>query len=124
LLKSPKETYIHTYALLDSRSQATLILKKFADEVGLEGTNEMLTLGTIDSKEVSKPSRKVSFSVKAASDDSAATSILIPEAWTVPQLNLPKQKITHSVMQTWPHVADLEIQDVDSEYVTVLVPTC
>jgi len=24
-------------------------------------------------------------------------------------------------MQTWPHVADLEIPDVDSEYVTVLL---
>ena len=50
----------------------------------------MLTVGTIDSKEVSKLSRKVSFSMKAVSDDSAATSILIQEAWTVPQLNLPK----------------------------------
>ena len=119
LVETPKGDIVHTYALLDSGSQATLI--KLADEVGLEGSKEVLTLGTINSKEVSKPSRKVSFSVKAASNDSAAKSILIPEAWTAPQLNLPKQRITHSVMQTWPHVADLEIPDVDSEYVTVLL---
>ena len=81
----------------------------------------MLAVGTIDSKEVSKLSRKVSFSMKAVSDDSAATSILIQEAWTVPQLNLPKETITCSVMQTWPHVADLEITDVDSQYVTLLL---
>ena len=88
LVETPKGDIIHTYALLDSGSQATLILEKFADEVGREGSNKMLTLGTIDSKEVSKPSRNVSFSVKAASNDSAAMSILIPEAW--------------------PHVADLD----------------
>ena len=38
---------MHTYALLDSESQASLVLEKFADELGLEGPREVLTFGTI-----------------------------------------------------------------------------
>lgn len=89
--------------------------------MGLEGPREVLTLGTINSKEERKPSRKLSFSVKATSDDNAGSSLLIPEAWTVPQLNLPKQTVMRSLMQTWPHVVDLEIPEVDSMDVTVLL---
>ena len=121
VVQTLKGESVHTFALLDSGSQASLVLEKFADEVGLEGPREVLTLGTINSKEECKPSRKVSFAVKATSDDNAASSLLIPEAWTVPQLNLPKQTVTRSLMQTWPHIADLEIPEVNSKDVTVLL---
>ena len=36
LVEMPKGNIVHTYALLDSGSQATLILEKFADELGLK----------------------------------------------------------------------------------------
>ena len=121
VVQTPKGGSVHTYALLDAGSQATLVLEKFADEVGLEGPKEVLTIGTINSTEECKPFRKVSFSVEATSGGNAVKPILISEAGTVPRLNLPKQRITHSEMQTWPHAADIEIPEVDSEDVTVLL---
>ena len=51
--------------------------------MGLEGPKEVLTLGTINSTEECRPFRKVSFSVKATSDDNAAMPILISETWTL-----------------------------------------
>ena len=60
LVQAPKGDSAHTNDLLDAGSQASLILEKFADEVGLEGPKEVLTLGTINSKEESKPTSKVS----------------------------------------------------------------
>ena len=83
LVQSPKGDSVHTYTLLDSGSQASLVLEKFADDVGLEGPKEVLTLGTINSTEECRPFRKVSFSVKATSDDNAAMPILISETWTL-----------------------------------------
>ena len=121
VVQTPKGDSVHTYALLDSGSQASLVLETFADDVGLEGPKEVLTIGTINSTEECKPSRKVSFSVKAVSDDNVAMPIPISEAWTVPRLNLPRQRVTRSEMQAWPHVADIEIPEVDSQNVTVLL---
>ena len=111
---------MYTYALLDSGSQASLVLEKFANEVALEGPREVLTLRIINCKEECKPSRKVWFVVKATSDN-ATSSLLIPEAWTVPQLNQPKQTVTRSLMQTWPHTMDLDVPEVYSKDVTVLL---
>ena len=45
----------------------------------------------------------------------------VSEAWTIPQLNLPVQRITCSEMQTWSHAVDLEIPQVDSKDVTILL---
>lgn len=90
LVNTPKGDSERTYALLDACIQASLVLEKFAAEVGLEGPKKVPTLGAINSKEESKPTRKVPFFVKTVSDDNAMTSILIPEDWTVPRLNLSK----------------------------------
>ena len=110
-----------TYALLDSGSQASLIFESFAEKLRLDGLRDVLTLGTINSKKEFKPSRKVSFAVKATSSGNDGSLYPVSEAWTIPQLNLPVQRITRSEMQTWLHVADLEIPEVDSKDVTILL---
>ena len=59
--------------------------------------------------------------IKATSSGNGGPLYPVSEAWTIPQLNLPVQRITRSEMQTWPHVADLEIPEVDSKDVTILL---
>ena len=63
----------------------------------------------------------MSFAVKATSSGDDGPSYPVLEAWTIRQLNLPVQRITRSNMQTWPHVADLQIPEVDSKDVTILL---
>ena len=121
VVQTPKGNSVRTYALLDSGSQASLIIKSFAEELGLDGPRDVLTLSTINSKKEFKPSRKVSFAVKATSSGNGGSLYPVSEAWTIPHLNLPVQKITRSEMQTWFHVADLEIPEVDSEDVRILL---
>ena len=75
---APKEQY--SYALLDSGSQASLMLENFADEIGLEGSKEVLTLGTINSKDKPKLSRRVSFAVRATGDDNDGSQFPVSEA--------------------------------------------
>ena len=59
--------------------------------------------------------------MKATSSGNSGPLYPVSEAWTIPQLNVPVQRITRSEMQTWPHVVDLEIPEVDSKDVTILL---
>ena len=58
VVQTPKGNSVHTYALLDSGSQASLILESFAEELGLDGPRDVLTLGTINSKRELKTFQK------------------------------------------------------------------
>ena len=51
----------------------------------------------------------------------ASAQIAVEEAWTVPQLNLPPQKVTRAMIEDFPHLNNLSIPEVNSEDVTVLL---
>ena len=112
---------VNTFALLDSGSQTSLILEKFADAIGLVGKDSPLQLGTINSSGEPIRLRKVSFHVGAVEGPETGVLITVEEAWTIPRLNLPPQRVTHAVMQDFPHRTDLDIPEVDSKDVTILL---
>ena len=60
-------------------------------------------------------SRKVSFYVGAVEGPEKGVQITVEEAWAIPQLNLPPQRGTRTVMQDFSHLTDFEIHEVDSE---------
>ena len=117
-VKTPEGKTTNTFALLDSGSQASLVLESFANEIGLEGEKDVLHLGTVNSQGDARLARKVSFSVGALNQN---CEIPVDEAWTVRQLNLPSQKVTRRVVQEFPHLSGLDIPEVDSKDVTMLL---
>ena len=117
-VKTPRGVTTNTYAFLDSGSQTTLVLENFADKIGLEGERTVLHLSTVNSPERATPSRKVSFMV---SDTSNISDIPVEEAWTVPKLNLPQQRVTKDTIKNCPHLAGIKIPAVDSKDVTILL---
>ena len=112
---------VKTFALLDSGSQTSLILEKFVDAIGLVGNDSPLQLGTINWSGEPISSRKVSFHVSGVERPEAGVQIAVEEDWTTPQLNLPPQRVTRTMMQDFPHLTDLEIPEVDSEDATILL---
>ena len=92
---------VNIFALLDSGSQTLLILETFSDTIGLVGKNSPLQLGTINSSGGPVCSRRVSFHVSAFEGQETAVQITI-EACTIPQLNLPPQRVAHKMMQDFP----------------------
>ena len=118
-LRTPKGVF-ETYALLDSGSQASLILEDFAERVGLQGKESVLHLGTIDAAVAAKPSHKVAFNVGAVGG-TMNNEIKVEQAWTIPHLNLPSQRVTHAMINSWPHLNGLNIPVVNSKDVTVLL---
>jgi len=118
---TPSGVKVNTFARLDSGSQTWLILEKFADAIGLVGNDSTLQLGTINSSGEPIRSRKVSFHVGTVEGPETGVQITVEETWTIPQLNLPPQRVTHAMMQDFPHLIDLDIPEVDSEDVTILL---
>ena len=110
---------VKTHALLDSGSQAKLVLESFANQVGLDGKEEVLNIGTVSSKKDTNRSKKIAFDVSSTVESNKW--LAVDEAWTIPRLNLPRQKITSSMIETWSHLANLKIPEVDSKDVTILL---
>ena len=96
---------VNTFALLDSGSQTSLILEKFAHAIGLVGKDSPLQIGTINSSGEPIRSRKVSFHVGAVEGPETGVQIAVEEAWTIPQY-LPPQRVTHRMMQDFPHLTE------------------
>ena len=63
----------------------------------------------------------MSFHVGAVEGPETGVQITVEEAWTIPQLSLPPQRVTRTMMQDFPYLTDLDIPEVDSEDVTVLL---
>ena len=115
VVATPEGVKVSTFVLLDSGSQTSLILESFAGAIGLVGEDSPLQLGTINSSGKRVRSRKVSFYVGATGGSEASAQIAVEEAWTVPQLNLPPQKVTRAMMQDFTYLNNLSIPEVNSE---------
>ena len=100
--------------------QKFIILETFADANGLVGEDSPLQLANINSSGEPVRSRKVSFHVYALEGPETGVEITVKEAWTIPQLNLPPQRATRTMIQDFPHLTDLDIPEVESEDVTIL----
>lgn len=103
MVQTSRGKTVKTYALLDSGSQATLVLERFATQIGLDGKEEVLNIGTVNSKKDACRSKKISFSVSSTVKTNNEW-LTVDEAWTIPRLNLPEQKVTNSMIQSWPHL--------------------
>lgn len=120
MVQTSRGKSVKTCALIDSGSQATLALERFASQIGLEGKEEVLNIGTVNSKKYACRSKRISFAVSSTVKTNNKW-LAVDEAWTIPRLNLPEQKVTNSLIQSWPHLANLEIPEVDSKDVTMLL---
>ena len=110
---------VNTFALLDSGSETSLILEEFDDAIGLVEKESPLQLGTINSSGEPVRSRKVLFRVGAIEGPEAGVQITVEEACTIRQLNL--RRVTRKMIQDFPKLTDLDIPEVDSEDVTILL---
>ena len=105
--------------MLDLGSTCSLIEYRIADELGLDGPQERITLNGIQQRN-SILSRKVSLSVSPLSNHAERWSV--DHARTVEKLNLPNVTVDMSKeRKRWPHLADLDLPSTKGSEVTVLL---
>lgn len=121
-LHSDDGSCLDTFALLDSGSQATLIREELADRMKIDGRSTSLTIGSVVKNESPVKSRIVTFSISNPHDLNTE-HVRVRQAWTVPQLNLPGQKLPRDQhgQVIWSHIRDLDIPDIDPSEVGLLI---
>ena len=108
-----------TFALLDSGSEATLIVEHAAKAIELEGTSRPTRFGTFHGNDPEIDATVVRFSVSPRSDP---TLFHTSNSLVVPYLNLSRKKCNWPREKMhWSHLADLNLPAVDSSLVTVLL---
>ena len=107
--------FITTYGLLDNGSCGTMISSEVAKELGLKGQKEMVSVSTLLQQE-DKEFEVVEFKLQSASGEGEEVG-LVSEKFNIAAKCLPED-IDRS---SHPHLADIEIPEVQPRKVTVLI---
>ena len=110
---------VHTNALLDAGSDATLIREDIAHILNLRGENKTLEIGNALLNSSSVQSEIVSFIVSSSSHPE---KISIDNAFVVPNLNVRYHKIDiNKIRSSFPSFKDIELPKLNNTDVTILI---
>ena len=110
---------ITTYGLLDNGSRGTMISSEVAKELGLKGQKEMVSVSTLLQQE-DEEFEVVEFKLQSASGEGEVITVeegLVSEKFNIAEKCLPEDINRRS----HPHLADIEIPEVQLRKVTVLI---
>ena len=110
------------FAMLDPGSQGSLITKRLTEKLNLRGPIRKLSIKNVAQDIKPVMSKLVSLMVSNPNDPNSQP-IVVSEAWTLDTLNLPSQKLERdsSGATVWPHIADLQIPDIDGHQIDMLI---
>ena len=113
---------IETFAILDDGSSDTLVRRDIADNLNLEGPEQLLCLGNFENNGTPQSSRAVNFLVTPTGKQAVNLPVQIYHAWTVPKLNVPQQRLVkENVRKTWKHLEDLDIPAASTDQIGLLI---
>jgi hypothetical protein len=109
--------WIPTVALLDSASEITMLHQSLARDLGLQGKSRELTIQTMNA-ESTVASQVVSFKLKSA-ERTDLECLQVNNAWTLRAnaFQCPSQRISTK----WDHVKGLDLTDIDTSEVKILI---
>ena len=110
---------ITTYGLLDNGSRGTTISSDVANELGLKGQKEVVSVSTLLQQE-DEEFEVVEFKLQSASGEGEVITVeegLVSEKFNIAEKCLPEDIDRRS----HPHLADIEIPEVKLRKVTVLI---
>ena len=110
---------IHTYAMLDTGSEITMIAQDVAKQLKLQGPAQDARISTFHSQDPAIKVRRVSFKITSVD---RANVFKIEGCYSVPTLNLTKRSVNYKkLVQDWPHLAGLSLPSSQAANVTVLI---
>ena len=109
---------VSTFALLDSASDVTMISSDLAEDLGLRGKSETLTLNTLNSSSCIS-SKRVNFSVRSQNDPDSEV-LRINEAWTKPGA-FKCSTLQAADLRQVDHLRGIRLTDVKPEQVKLLI---
>ena len=108
---------LETFALLDSGSEGTLLLREAADALGLKGHRQKVRFGTFHGEDPMVETRQVNFSIASLIN---SKEFSVSDAYVVPTLNVRRHRVALS-FETIPYLRDLKIPVRSSQDVKLLI---
>ena len=111
--------YFNTHAMLDTGSTCSLLLADVAEKLGLDGPLESVLLNGIQ-KTSELLTKRINVQVSPLND--FGTQFDVNGVLVVDHLNVPEKKMKLQALQEkWPHLSDLELDEVAGNPVTLLL---
>ena len=109
---------IDTYALLDNGSDVSLCNERLVSMLGLSGEKRAFTINSVNSSNTVH-GQEVGFQVKSLDSNDGVS---IDRAWSVSKLPISLRGLPNNRdIYTWPHLAGIEIPEISSDEVMVLI---
>ena len=117
-LHGPKG-HFDTYGMLDTGSTCSLIVSNVADELGLDGPQESITLNGVQ-KSSKLSTKRLNLQVSPAANFGLRYDV--DGVLVVDHLNVPERKVNLVELKSkWSHLSDLELPEVDGSQITILI---
>ena len=114
------DDFLDTYALLDPGSESSFCNESVLNRLKLKGEKSQLSLQTVEGKGRPQISTKVRLELSSLASDEPQR-ITVPEAWTVPSLNINMPNISQKQRGKWRHIQDLDIPQCSEGQVELLL---
>ena len=114
------EDFRDTYALLDPGAESSLCNEAVLNRLNLRGQNGQLCLQTVEGTGRPKASAKVKLELSSLASNETRR-ITVPEAWSVPSVNIDMPNISKSHREGWRHIQDLDIPECSGGQVELLL---
>ena len=105
------EDFHDTYALLDPGAESSLCNEAVLNRLNLRGENGQLCLQTVEGTGRPKASAKVKLELSSLASNETRR-ITVPEAWSVPSVNIDMPNISKRQRERWRHIQDLDIPEM------------
>ena len=116
-----EDSYVDTFAILDSGAQVSLCTENIARKLKLKGEAQPLSLNNVEGSGQRRMALKTSMKLTPLARDSEPGSIMATEVWTVPRLNVPSPQISSRTRAQWQHLEGLDITLARPDQVEVLL---
>ncbi len=113
------KSYVDTYALLDSGTNQTFCSEVLVDQLGIQRRRETVSLTTIENHNSLLETFCVKLHVSAVDDTEV---FQLPRVLTRPTITVGLTSfVKQGELKDWPHLADIQLPDVDSKQVHVII---
>ena len=119
---APDGQYRDTLALLDPGSQTSLCSEAVIRDTHLSGETQSLCIENVEGRGNVRRSTRVQLTLSPLCEgEDPSRKILVPEAFSVPRVNVRVPEIRHQKNWKWKHLQDLQLPDCTNGTVEVLL---
>ena len=120
-IKNERGLWVETYAMLDNGSQCSLMTNSLYKELNLQGRNTKINFGTIRDSTIIE-TKLVNITI-AAVDGTYSTKVKNVYSIGDADFNVPGQEVPLTSNPDWDYIRDLDIRDIDSSQIQLLIGT-